>query len=407
MNIGVYVNQLDAKLGGAYTFEWSILRSLIDKLDNRGHKLILISDSGNSQIAALANEKTVSYIPLHNFGLLGKYSSRIRKVFDYWKEDFYLYPGHRYKKSKIEKKLFANNIHLVISLSPRVLSYNIPYFITLWDIEHLIKPYYPEVSQYGIWRDRENFYSKALKRAAKIFVGTQIGKDQIRDFYSLAPENISVNPFLINDFFMTENFQDLDIHKKYNLPPKFLFYPAQFWPHKNHVTLLKAIAKINLEKEENIHLVLSGSDKGNLKYIKKVINSLKIESYIHFVGFISESEILNFYKKAIALPYVSLFGPDNLPPLEAFAMNCPVIAHKTPGSEEQLGDAAYLLDTLDEHELENAIIKIISDQDFTDELKIKGKKKIKHLTADNYVARIIECINQFARYRSTWDIDYK
>jgi glycosyltransferase involved in cell wall biosynthesis len=43
------------------------------------------------------------------------------------------------------------------------------------------------------------------------------------------------------------------------------------------------------------------------------------------------------------LRYPSFFGAENLPPLEAFALGCPVIAADMPGAREQLGDAAILV----------------------------------------------------------------
>jgi hypothetical protein len=34
----------------------------------------------------------------------------------------------------------------------------------------------------------------------------------------------------------------VEVLERYDLQPGYLFYPAQFWPHKNHVRLLEAIA---------------------------------------------------------------------------------------------------------------------------------------------------------------------
>ena len=47
---------------------------------------------------------------------------------------------------------------------------------------------------------------------------------------------------------------------KYRLEPGYLFYPAQFWPHKNHITLLAALALLR-ERGITERLVLCGSDR--------------------------------------------------------------------------------------------------------------------------------------------------
>ncbi|MFM6269445.1 MAG: glycosyltransferase, partial [Dolichospermum sp.] len=51
----------------------------------------------------------------------------------------------------------------------------------------------------------------------------------------------------------------------------------------------------------------------------------------------------SLYINAFSLAFMSFFGPDNLPPLEAMALGCPVIASKVSGSEEQLGNNALLV----------------------------------------------------------------
>ncbi len=52
---------------------------------------------------------------------------------------------------------------------------------------------------------------------------------------------------------------------------------------------------------------------------------------------------------------MTFFGPENLPPLEAFALKCPVIASNVSGSEEQLGDAAILVNPVNPEEIAQAI----------------------------------------------------
>ena len=61
---------------------------------------------------------------------------------------------------------------------------------------------------------------------------------------------------------------------------------------------------------------------------------------------------------------MSFFGPDNIPPLEAFALGCPVIASNVPGAKEQLGDAAVLVAPEKEDQLANAIMKVCSQSNF-------------------------------------------
>ena len=52
---------------------------------------------------------------------------------------------------------------------------------------------------------------------------------------------------------------------KYNIENKYIFYPAQFWPHKNHIYIMKAI--YILEKVHKIKLNIVFQEE--IKVIKK------------------------------------------------------------------------------------------------------------------------------------------
>ena len=57
----------------------------------------------------------------------------------------------------------------------------------------------------------------------------------------------------------------------------------------------------------------------------------------------------------------AIFGPTNLPPLEAFELGVPVLYSDKPGLRDQVGDAALLLDLKDPLVLANHLNKLITD----------------------------------------------
>jgi glycosyltransferase involved in cell wall biosynthesis len=137
-----------------------------------------------------------------------------------------------------------------------------------------------------------------------------------------------------------------DILKKWNLENgQFYFYPAQFWAHKNHYALVQAFAIVS-QKNPSAKLVLSGSDKGNKKYIEELVSKLNLSEKVLFVGFISDEEVFALYKNAIALVMPTLLGPTNMPLLEAHALGCPVLCSNLQGHQKQMGDKAIYFDPL-------------------------------------------------------------
>ena len=65
----------------------------------------------------------------------------------------------------------------------------VPYVMTIWDLQHRLQPYFPEVSVKGKgggeFEEREAFYQKYLPKASYIIIGNQAGKNQVMNFYNI------------------------------------------------------------------------------------------------------------------------------------------------------------------------------------------------------------------------------
>jgi glycosyltransferase involved in cell wall biosynthesis len=258
------------------------------------------------------------------------------------------------------------------------------------------------------WERREQTYRSVLPRASFILTGTNAGKDEIVHYYGVNPENVIVVP-LPAPAFPSEDHRHgiLDIREKYDIRGDFLIYPSNFWPHKNHVNILIALALLKRNRGKVIEMVFTGSDKGNAGYVVGKINELGLHDQVHVLGFVSREDLTALYSKALALTFASFFGPDNLPPLEAFALGCPVIASRVPGAEEQLGDAALLFDPADPEGLVSAILTISQDQQLRAWMVKKGAEIARTRTPQAYVEQVCSLLDKFAPIRRCWSHEYK
>ena len=89
----------------------------------------------------------------------------------------------------------------------------------------------------------------------------------------------------------------------------FLVYPAELSPHKNHVTLLEALARLRREHQVDLQLVLAGSDQGNKRFVLEQTAEMGLSDAVHLRGFVDRSEPVALYQHALALTYVSTCGP--------------------------------------------------------------------------------------------------
>jgi glycosyltransferase involved in cell wall biosynthesis len=403
MRVALFVsNGIVPEAGGGYTFESQLLDA-IAQLDHKNrHEFIYYNAKGvvslnlsssqpeaSETLGSMRIEINVLYIVKKILLKLGL--SAILSVAKKWWQNFFLL-----------ESLKDNQIDVTLSLVPAncpPLYY--PFVIPVWDLQHRLQPYFPEVSLSGEWERREKYYAKVLPRATLIITGTEVGKAEIASFYQVPKDRIKVIPFFTPQYTSDAVFAN-NIFAKYNIPDKYLFYPAQFWPHKNHVGLLLAVKCLKEKYDLVVPLVLVGSDHGNESFVKKMVEELDLSNQVHFLGFVPQSDMPALYQNAFALCFTSFFGPDNLPPLEAMSFGCPVVAAAVSGAEEQLGDAAILVDPKKPEEIAEAIKSLLKDNVRRQKLVDNGFIRANSWTVKDYLQEIMAAIDDLAFIRQNW-----
>ena len=224
-------------------------------------------------------------------------------------------------------------------------------------------------------------------------------------FYNISEERIRIIPFAVgNDFVEQQDEKDEDLFVDNKVIDKFLFYPANFWPHKNHICVLLALSILKKKYGVEFETIFTGSDHGNYEYIKTMVKGLGLESAVHYSGFVPNKILYSLYKKAFALVYPSFFGPNNVPPLEAMALGCPVICSDADGMKEQLGDAALFFDPRREDQLAERIYQLHSNTAEQIRLVEAGKKCISGWTQNDYLEAILDIVDDFEPYRRCWGL---
>ncbi|MDH3976582.1 MAG: glycosyltransferase family 4 protein [Deltaproteobacteria bacterium] len=405
MKVGVFINSNLPQVGGAYSFEWGLFNSLI-KLHSQSKHSFLFYLSNNKPCKKVL-ENNLKYIYLHRT-FKERFFSRCKNVASATLKKS-LNPRIPFKVESAYDKhildsLLTNGIDITWSLSPGCLSMEIPYITTVFDLQHRLQPYFPEVSKNGEWNSREKNYSVILRRASIIIVGTETGRKEIGNFYNIPLDRIKILPFPAPvSFLNVKSNDDKKVLQKYHIDKNYLFYPAQFWAHKNHANLLLAVKYLKDHFDLNFNIVFVGSDMGNISYVKKLINDLNLSEQVHLLGFVPQEDLRPLYRNAFALTFVSFFGPDNLPPLEAFSLACPVIASKISGSDEQLGDAALLVDPGSPEQIANAIISLYRDEGLRETLVQRGLKRSAKWTCDDYIKSVFSILDEFEPIRRCWD----
>lgn len=397
MRIAVFAPEYDPTIGGGYTFIRDVLEGFLKVCDQSHHDyIVLVPKTTEVLLRQVADiPRNVKFFEMPKRSLLGRVVATLRHVFPPF--------GFIWRfSSSLESICNELKVETIWFIGGLYDTPDIPFFTTVWDVQHRTHPWYPEVSSNWLWDYRELFLTRHLQRASCIITGTEVGQRELERFYGIDPTRVLIAPHPTPSFALDDSESlPYSLPSHLGIEEQFIFYPAQFWPHKNHATLISALAILREEGHFVPQLVLVGSDKGNRLFLEELARSIGVEDRIHFPGFISVSELKSLYQHAIAMVYPSVSGPENLPPLEAFGLGCPVLVSDFEGAREQLGDAAYFFDPLDPKQIADAIVAI-------QDLKIRqgfialGRKRAKEWNASDYVERVIERLDDFSLIRATW-----
>ena len=402
MKVGVFLGKIAPIAGGGFTLADDIFRALI-RLESK-HTFVIFSNLTGDQT------KQVTATHLRFVSLQRRFLERARSkltwttarvvaklpIIQYW---FQAARAHWLRKAVDD-----SGVDIIWFVTPgSYIEVDIPYIFTVWDLQHRLQPWFPEVSASRQWRKREKMYATAIPRAAAVIVGAEAGKEEIVHFYRVPPERVKLIPHPTPRFALSASRDSgKEVLTKYHIPEGYLFYPAQFWPHKNHVGLLLAVNLLRERYDLVLPVVFIGSDKGNLRYVRRVVDELGLSTQVHFPGFVPQEDLVGLYRHAFALTYLTFFGPENLPPLEAFALGCPVIASNVSGAEEQLGDAALLVDPKDEEQIAQAIKSLYADPALRQTLVQRGLERAAKWTGEEFVEAVFSILDEFEPVRRCW-----
>ncbi len=269
--------------------------------------------------------------------------------------------------AQIQPNLYFCPLLTLEPLDPPCLS-----AITIPDLQH---EFLPQFFSDDVLRWRRSAYASSAKRAACVFTISEFSKNTFVEKLGIPTEKIAAIPVDVDEIFLhsVDRERLSRVRRMYQLPDDYLFYPANFWPHKNHEVLFHAFADAR-RKLGRLSLVLTGAQDERLNVLKKLAGQLGIDPVVHYMGYIPKEDLPCFYRGARALVFPSLFEGFGIPIVEAFCCDCPVICSNTTSCPEIAADAGLLVNPSNPHEISDAIQKLEQDGSLREQLVSAGRK---------------------------------
>jgi glycosyltransferase involved in cell wall biosynthesis len=249
------------------------------------------------------------------------------------------------------------------------------------DLQHLHLP------QFFSARDRrlrERRYRVLAEQAALVVVTSEWTRRDVIDHYGLAPDKVRVIPWAPpTAAYATPSAEDVAaVHARFRLPDRFVFYPAQTWPHKNHVALLRAIARIRDTDGIIVPAVFSGFRDGHAREIDAVVDRLGLSEQVTWLGFVSAVDLQALYRLCVAVVIPTRFEAASAPLWEAFLAGAPTAVSTVTSLPDQAGDAALLFEPDDIEAIASAVLRLWTDDGLRAQLVERGRVNVARFSWD-------------------------
>lgn len=404
MKIGVILPDQPPEIGGGYSFVLTVLEALFQAESHSQHDFYYFATEEYGPVFKPTDGRRVVIVPKaprREIRMLQKAAAKTRAFYRKLMHGEIEYTTPTWLTHKVAEL----KIDLVWFTAPFYNHVRVPFVFTHWDLQHLVQPWFPEVSLNGVWESRQSLYSRYVPRSVRVIAPNEVGRRELVENLSISPDRVMVLPHPTPGFALKDECDPkaLERFEGFGIRGRYILYPAQFWPHKNHIGAMRAVKALREKTGEKIALVFSGSDAGNMPYVRKKAAELRMSDHVYFLGFVDVEVLRVLYQKASCLLYASYFGPENLPPLEAFGFGCPVVAADVDGAQEQLGDAAVLVNPSDPDEIAAALQRVLYDEAYAQELIAKGHVRAKSWTSRDYVDKLMLFFDEFVPVRECWE----
>ena len=308
---------------------------------------------------------------------------------------------HETAEAIIHRELEQNSYDLffcpLLVLDP--LHVHIPSAIAIPDLQH---EYFPEFFDKSTLEWRRRTFQPSVFYADTVFTISEHSKSTIVERLRIDPAKVVVVGLDVDpEFRCPPTIEAQQAYHELAISEPYIYFPANFWRHKNHSILLRALKMLVENGHPDLTLVLTGAPGTGMDRVQAEVAKLKLTRNVRFLGYQPRPVIAEIYRHSLCLVFVSLFEGFGIPILEAFHTGTPVVASKGTSCPEVAGDAAILVNENDAIDVASGIRRAIGNPDLRRDLIAKGRKRASEYSWNDAVALTLRTFETIVdRHRS-------
>ncbi|OSY89353.1 glycosyl transferase family 1 [Tenacibaculum holothuriorum] len=291
-----------------------------------------------------------------------------------------------WRQKPIVSQLKKDNLTIFHGLSGELpIKINKAEIKTVVTIHDLIFVRYPELYSFFDRKIHFKKFKHAAKVADKVIAISEQTKRDIIEFLEIKPSKIEVvYQGCHNEFKVEKTVEEKQVVlQKYNLPKEFVLYVGTIERRKNALSLIKAM------KNVDVPLVLVGrKTKDYQQEIDAYINEHKLQSKVIFLEKLTLFELSVLYQQTKLFVYPSIFEGFGIPIIEALFSKTPVITSTGSCFSEAGGKHSIYVEPYNVEELNQQIVKVLSDAGLQNRMQEKGLEYAQQFTDENVAKNV-------------------
>ncbi|MEI2640551.1 MAG: glycosyltransferase family 1 protein [Microthrixaceae bacterium] len=206
---------------------------------------------------------------------------------------------------------------------------------------------YPENFMPSKRRYLNAMLGRSVKSADVIAVPSRFTGERVRDLLGVAEDRIvevpwSVSQRIVPEWTDTNPLEEVDLYPGWSPERRFILYPAITYPHKRHILLVDAFARLT-DTQPDLDMVLTGGYAQMEGKVLARMSDHNLTGRVHRLGRVPLNHLERLYAAASAVVIPSSYEGFGLPALEAMSRGVPVLGAKA-GSLTELLEPAWLVE---------------------------------------------------------------
>ena len=275
----------------------------------------------------------------------------------------------------------------------------VPVVVSVHDVSFLEHPDY-----FPFYRSAQLRFTvrRTIRAAARILTVSEFSRDSIARAYHLDPDRITVVHNAAADCFhpVRREVAQAQALDRFGIAAPFIFSVGDLQPRKNHIGLIRAFASlVQAHPRLPHHLVLAGKETWFARRVHDAAKGSGISDRIHFLGFVSDDDLLHLYNGCELFCFPSLYEGFGLPVLEAMACGAAVACSNVSAIPEVADGAALLFHPSKSDEIARAMLDLILLPELGTRMRRLGVQRAAHFSWQNAARKTLGVYYDVAEQR--------